>query len=146
MGRQPQFDPDELRFGGKIHSIVEKELSGSINDDPELALIKNLYRQYTDAGRPTDVNSWLRPRLAELFHCVGERPRWTEGQTEWPFLNGRPMTFLHQFEIPEFVFPDRRVSLAATIYVFCGVGIPDANKHWEMDFRVVQQFKSLKRD
>ena len=143
MATPPKIDRDETEFVSKAHGLARDEMAASFNRDVDRALRNALYGEYLEAGKPDDRISWLRPRLEKLFQCIGARPDWIEGQPDWPFLNGRPMTFLHQFDVPEFEFPDGRTSLASRCYVFCA-GDPPQPRGWQMRYTVVQQFVSLK--
>ena len=72
------LDLEQLKFGAEATTIAEEELGASFSEDENNQLIKSLYREYTassDAGQRKD---WLRNRLAELFACIDEQPKWIE--------------------------------------------------------------------
>ncbi|HET6250040.1 MAG TPA: hypothetical protein VFE47_20280 [Tepidisphaeraceae bacterium] len=141
----PEFDRDEMLFGSKVVRVAA-ELSASVLADPERIFVRDLYREYLDDEKPRDVVKWLRPRLETAFKCVGERPRWIERTEAWPFLNGRPMTFIRQFDVPEFVMPDGKTAGATTLYVFCaGVDDPRGKGWWQMQYTAVAQEQDLAR-
>ena len=133
---------DEILFGSKVVAIAA-ELSASILYDHENILVRDLYREYIEAGKPHHVLKWLRPRLEHYFKCVDERPRWVQRSEEWPFLKGRPMTFIRQFDVPEYIMADGKIALAGTLYVFCAAGEDVGTVGWRMEYKVVCQFRDL---
>lgn len=77
---------EQTKFNGKIISIVEDELRASVSEDKDRVLRNRLYEEYCEAGKPTNIKAWLRPRLRELFVSVEEQPDWVEGEGIWPFF------------------------------------------------------------
>jgi hypothetical protein len=134
--------PGENEFGSKVIRVAA-ELKGSIDDDRERTFVKRLFQEYLAAGEPPHILKWLRPRLEKLYNCIGDRPRWIQRSEEWPFSNGLPMTFIQQFDVPEFEFPDGKVAVAKTIYVFC-TDVPLNNSGpWEIQYRIIEQYADL---
>jgi hypothetical protein len=134
------MDVDELRFGGRAYGIAEDELSASFGEDSDNMLIKELYAEYVTIN-DRDRDGWLRERLASLFPCVGERPRWIQQLPAWAFLDGRPMTFVGQMSVPDTANSRVRASPGCTLYIFgsrvsCGPG-------WAMTYRVIEQNPGL---
>lgn len=137
------YDPKMIDFGGDAIVIAERELDASFNDDGGDRLHESLWAEYQQAGCPKNQKTWLRERLTQLFACVDQRPKWIESQSTpiWPFWNGRPMIFIHQFEVPQTDLTETLLSPSVMLYVF---GTREVNEYgWEMKYRVIQQNHNL---
>src|SRR5437763_13099535 len=113
MAIPEKLDENEVRFEIQANRLA-KELAASFKEDRERVSVQELYEEYVKHGSPENIKNWLRPRIESIFQCVNRRPEWLEGESDWPFLNGKPMTFVQQFDVPEFQFPDGRTSSACT--------------------------------
>ncbi|MDB5355304.1 MAG: hypothetical protein JWN24_1757 [Phycisphaerales bacterium] len=137
-----KHDIEELKFGGVVHTIAEDELAASVTDDRDNKFIPSLYREYVAAGKPRGREAWIRERMKPLFAYVSHPPRWI-ARAEWPFFDGRPMTFVEQLDVPEFKMVDGRTAPERTLYVFCAgvsvTGVSSTNA-WRMEHRVVAQY------
>ena len=137
------LDLEQLKFGAEATTIAEEELGASFSEDENNQLIKSLYREYTassDAGQRKD---WLRNRLAELFACIDEQPKWIEKSSvpQWPFCNGVPMVFIQQIKVPRTPVSEVRVVPDAMLYVF-GTRSEQVDG-WLAKYRVVEQQPDL---
>src|SRR5262245_54509733 len=95
------YDLNMLKFGGFANRVAMEEFAASFNDAHDVSLQDSLYKEYQDDGKPANQRAWLRRRLAALFECLGPRPEWIERSPEWPFLNGKPMTFISQTPVAD---------------------------------------------
>ena len=138
-------DAKWFRFGGACVGVAEDELGASLNDCSQAEherFIDALYAEYLGDGEPGNLRRWLRERLEPLFPCLGERPHWVEKQPAWPWLNGKPMAFLHQFQVPLNAIANSHLVAGATLYIFAGK--VSTNGGWRMEYRVVEQRSELK--
>jgi hypothetical protein len=112
------YDFVELKFCGLASTIAIEEFSASFNDCRDNSLLESMYKEYLSAGGSGDQGEWIRQRPGSLFECVGPRPRWVERSPQWPFMNGRPMTFISQLAIEANSVALRKLSPGSVIYVF----------------------------
>lgn len=143
LGVIMSYDLEKLRFGADATTIAEDEFAASFNEDDDNELIELLYKEYQQAGSPMKRKEWLRDRLAELFACVDQRPDWIERSSvpTWPFLGGRPMVFIRQFEVPRTEVSETQIVPLAMLYVF-GVR-SEQGEGWRTEYRVVEQLSDL---
>jgi len=108
-----KVDRDAIMFEAAANRIAEKELSASLTEDRDRQFISGLYRAYLEADSPQPTDAWLRDRLRLAFVSAVEAPKWVERRPIWPFLGGRPMSFVRQVEAPEFVMAHGKISSAS---------------------------------
>lgn len=60
---------------------------------------KRLFEEFKTSEQG-DIGKWLLTRLDGLFTSELELPKWVD-EPDWCFLDGEPMTFLHQFKDAE---------------------------------------------
>jgi hypothetical protein len=138
------LDLAELKFCGLANTVALEEFAGSFDDARSTALQESLYREWVAAGSAKNARDWLRPRIAALFACAGERPKWIERTPQWPFLNGRPMMFLVQFDVPATDQTTAHLATDIVIYVFgAKVPHPEITDGWTLEYKVVTQHRSL---
>jgi len=129
-------------FGGKVVNVAEREMKVSVFDDRDNTFLKRLLSEWISDGRPKGVKKWIRDRLSHYFRCVDKRPIWVQEEASWPFLNGEPMTFVTQYEMPDNEVTRTSAATDETLYVFVArTGTPDS---WELQYRVVSQCKGLR--
>jgi hypothetical protein len=138
-----KIDRDAIMFEALANRIAEKELAASLSEDRDRQFIGSLYRAYREAGSPHPAEDWVRDRLRASFVSAADAPRWVERRPIWPFLDGRPMSFVQQVEAPEFVMADGKLSSASTLYIFEASSPDPTSDGWTASFRVVQQFAGL---
>ncbi|QVL31358.1 hypothetical protein KIH39_21300 [Telmatocola sphagniphila] len=128
-----------LKFHGIAMKEAENEFSASFFEDEKDALAKKLFEEYLSEGAPKDTNKWLRSKLKSVFQYVDSPPKWVENGLDpiWPFLDGFPMIFIKQFELPDNEFCAQSLSAGTILYVF---GARRKTSHgFEMIYRVVEQ-------
>ncbi|QVL31341.1 hypothetical protein KIH39_21210 [Telmatocola sphagniphila] len=133
------MDLDFLKFHGSAMKIAEAELSASFFEDEKQVLGKKMYEEYVASGAPKDLKKWLRIKLKSVFQYVDSPPKWVENGLDplWPFLDGFPMIFIKQFELPDNEFCAQSLSAGTILYVF---GARRKTSHgFEMIYRVVEQ-------
>jgi len=138
------FDLNELKFCGLANTVALEEFAASFDDAPDTSLCESLYKEYLSDGSASDQREWLRPRIASMFECVGPRPQWIERSPQWPFLDGKPLTFISQTPVPNNSVSERNLSPDTVVYLFgTRVASPDVSGGWEMAYRVVTQYRTL---
>jgi hypothetical protein len=60
---------------------------------------RNLLKSYEGEYDEVSVSSWLKEQITQHFVAVDERPQWIQG-SEWPIIDGKPMIFAHQVDLP----------------------------------------------
>lgn len=135
------LDIHDYRFIGLANTVAMEDFSASFNDDTENSTCLALLDEYKAAGSPKDKRRWLQERLDSIFTCATTRPIWVESTPMWPFLNGKAMTFIHQFEIGDSEVAASLLVPNATLFVF-GLRVP-CDGGWRMTYRVVQQHFGL---
>src|SRR5688572_29931095 len=93
------MDMEQLNFLGKVYTIAEDELNASV--DGSSGFHERLYREYVEAGKPRNVKAWIRERLAGVFLHVDKPPEWVGPTPMWPWMDGKPMVFIRQFDVPQ---------------------------------------------
>lgn len=142
--RSMPSDLSKHKFKSLASALAEEELSASFDDDRDDSLQEYLYAEYLAAGSPPDAKRWLRAELATLFKSMGPRPHWIRRFQSWPFLRGRPMTFIGQLTVPLNEVSETSLSPCCVLYLFGSrVPYPDIPDSWEMQYRVVEQHESL---
>jgi hypothetical protein len=140
------FDLNELKFCGTANTIALEEFAASFDDAPDTTICESLYKEYLAEGSPSSQREWLRPRIAALFESVGPRPQWIERTPIWPFLNGKPMTFIGQIPVPNNSVSERMLAPETVVYVFgARTAHPDVPDAWRMAYRAVTQHFSLRK-
>jgi hypothetical protein len=139
MGR----DREELKFIGYAGTIALSEFTASFDDDRDSKAVDLLWREYCEEGKP-DKDAWLRERLETMFACVGPRPQWIESSPMWPFVDGRPMTFIGQMPVDADDISERYLAPDVVLYTF-GIRVPveDVEGGWQVHYKVVEQHHSL---
>lgn len=66
-------------------------------------------------GPPETFEHWLDHQIKDSFRSLTKTPEWLQGP-EWPFHNGKPMTFVGQIDVRR--APVTVLSYDATFYVF----------------------------
>jgi len=72
---------------------------------------------------PCDIDEWLKKNLERRFLYAVDPPKWTRrGERDWPYFEGEPLVFLHQFSLGmnEAKRMKREFPVGKTIYVFGG--------------------------
>jgi hypothetical protein len=138
------LDLERLKFGGKVVTVAEDELSASVTDDTNDEFTTSLWNEYVKQGKPQNVRAWIRTELRKHFLFVTKPPVWIERMTipKWPFYAGKPMIFIGQFSVPETEVSKAKVSAGTMLYVF-GSRKPLGDGGWEMVYTVVEQEPSL---
>jgi hypothetical protein len=77
-----------------------------------------MWKAYVKAGKPKNVKQWLRDQLAPYFKSVGEPPKWIDNEPQWPYIGGKPMTFIAQVQVPEHTLADGTKTSASVVYLF----------------------------
>ena len=137
-------DLNWLKFGGTCVAVAEEDLAASLNDCTQSEhekFIEGLYAMYISAGEPKNTKGWLREHLRERFRSVGDRPRWVEGKPAWPWLDGKPMVFLGEFQVLKTETAREHATPGVTLYVF-GARVPTTGG-WRMEYKVVEQRAEL---
>lgn len=131
-----------LRFLGKVISVAEERLQASC--PPEAKDFEAaLFDEWIAAGRPPPV-PWLEAKLPEHFRALDARPVWVEGQPEWAYLNGRPMTFIRQLTVPRNATSETALVPNVELYVF-GARAPFMGG-WRVEYSVLEQQHGLQRE
>lgn len=130
-------DPKKLLFFSKIYSIGEDEFAAGFPGTEGELLMEKMYGEFLDQGSPRDVKSWLRVRLAKDFLYLENLPKWIEDTCAWPFFEGRPMVFIHQFSVSETPFSEKEIAPGVELYIF-GIRKTVANG-WQMHYLTVEQ-------
>jgi len=84
--------------------------------------VEKMYGAFTKDS-PADPGGWLKTNMKDRFLYADEPPVWTKnGERDWPYFEGEPMVFLHQFAIGAKETRKMKGSFPAgeTIYVFGG--------------------------
>ena len=134
-------DMEQLTFCGKVYAIAEDELNASIPGDS--GLDERLYREYQEAGKPRNVKAWIRERLEPLFLYVDKPPDWVGPSPMWPWMDGKPMVFIRQFDVPESGDVAERVLRipGRTLYVFAAFPVSENDT---MRYHVVEAARDTK--
>ena len=137
------LDLEKMKFVGALHRVAEKELAASFGEDRDEAATNRLYAEYVEASRPKDLKKWAREKLPAVFAAGDKRPVWVGGTPQWPFMDGRPMVFIRQFEMGTTPAEARLGLPRHTLYVFA-LKVASQYGGWEMRYRVVQDDASTK--
>lgn len=133
-------DIEELNFCGTVYTLAEDELNGSVPGDSGLP--ERLFKEWRDAGKPRKVKAWVRERLEKLFLSVGEPPDWVGPSPMWPWMDGKPMVFIRQFDVPGGEVAERVLRVPGrTLYVFAA---HPANENDLMRYHVVEAERDTK--
>ena len=127
---------ERLKFFGTVEEVVEKDLAASLSEDNG-ATVERLYAAYQAAGKPRKARQWIREQLAGFYKCANERPVWVGPTPQWPYLDGKPMIFIKQFEVGRGAVESNELAAGDVIYVF-GIRVQTENGI-EMRYRVVAQ-------
>ena len=136
---------EKIAFGGKCIKIVEEELGASIgfaSEKEQDDFFNGLYAEYVTAGKPKQIKNWLREKLSPMFKSVEDAPNWIEDLPKWPWLNGKPMLFLGQFQVPDTEIAKEHAVPNVMLYLF-GSRVATTGG-WRMEYRVVEQRADLK--
>ncbi len=133
---------EEYQFQGKAMDIAETEFAGSIRGDHGEALLKQILDEYKAAGCPKQKKVWIKERLKNVFECVAERPQWVQEFPDWPWLDGKPMIFIKQFDVPATPLVAEKLATSKVLYIF-GARRPAEGGLWKMEYRVVAQDRDL---
>lgn len=99
------FDEVKADFNDRLDKILLAEKNAS---SASTLFVDRLYEAFNNE-KPTDLDTWIRQKLAALFLSVDKKPEWAF-EPSWCFEDGVPLEFLHQFEDDN----------EATFYVFRG--------------------------
>jgi hypothetical protein len=125
-------------FHDRADLIAQTELTASFFEDSNNVLANKLYDEFVASAGAQSLDDWLCIRLKDIFRCVDVRPEWRDG-TVWPFLDGEPMVFIHQFDTPTKEVSKRYFATPSTFYVF-GARVPGPDHdNWKMEYRVICQ-------
>lgn len=106
---------DFMKFWVEASKVAKKHHASIEGGDAEV-FIKELYALFSKQQEVKDKKKWLSEILNHMFPYMEHPPKW-KGEPDWPFFDGKPMIFLHQFTIPlsaqHINFP-----LTDTVYVF----------------------------
>jgi hypothetical protein len=128
------IDAQRIRFKGKAISAAHA-FRGSVEGADAKPFIDALYEQWLSTGQQlSEVERWLLDRFSDEFKYTNEPPQWVENEPSWPFLNGKPMTFISQCTVGE-------LSPGETVFLF-GARQPKG-KGFEVIYRVISQFEGL---
>lgn len=134
---------EQIKFGGRIHSIAEDELCVSLTEDKDSKIVSALWIEYESEGKPKNLNAWIKSRLQKLFIFATNPPQWIEGRPTWPFHKGQPMVFISQLDVPKTQTVEEKLCEDHTLYLF---GIRDYEEDgFRMVYRVVSQNHQLKK-
>ena len=141
-----KYDVDELKFCGLVGTVSEEDYSASITEDEQLILAKSIYARYKSEYSPKSKRAWISNVLKDYFVSVLVPPVWIERSTVpvWPFLNGKPMIFIHQYRVPDNGISSKHLFPSAVLYVFGGkYADQDMPDKYEMHYRVIEQVEGL---
>ncbi len=127
---------NNFQFGARAMSITEEEFAGVL----KRPLNDALYEEYCASGQPEPVDDWLRPRLKDLFQYLVSPPQWIEEQHKWPYLNDRPMVFIHQYAFPQDLQTET-LGTGTVLYIFGGrVPLPEYGEgRYRVEYTTVAQ-------
>jgi hypothetical protein len=126
------LDPQRVRFKSKALAAA-MALGGSLESPDAAPFFEALYSEWlASATEMSGAEAWLRERLVGTFASVGAAPAWIDEEPAWPFLDGRPMTFLSQT-------PAGPLAPGEVVYLF-GARKPRGSG-FEMVYRVASQFE-----
>jgi hypothetical protein len=132
-------DMEQLTFFGKVSTVAEDELNASVGDR---SLPDRLYQEYCNAGKPRNIKAWIRERLEKEFLYVDKPPEWVGPTPMWPFINGKPMVFIQQFDIPGGRVAEKVLRVPGrTLYVFAHY---PPSEDAEMRYHVVEAERDTK--
>lgn len=135
-------DMEGHQFSGLIDGQFEKLYGASLPGEEAMPFRYGLYQRYQSEEKAAPPKTWVKSRLRELRLCAGEKPRWVESiLPTWPFLEGNPMVFLHQFHVPANEVTINQVSPDVVLYVFGCRRRHEAG--WTMEYHVVEQHRNL---
>jgi hypothetical protein len=141
-----KLDADAIKFGGLIHGFVDKQFKASLMEDENGSFCDMIYRKYQAAGSPKNKKQWLADELKQYFKCATHPPRWI-GKLDvpsWPFVNGTPMVFIEQVEVPDNEVAKYVSYPRAMLYIFAGrKPVDDVPNGWMSVYRVIEQFPDL---
>jgi len=112
---------DKEKFVDLLEDYLNKHknascLTGSDADE----FIDKMYSLLTEES-PSAIDEWLKKNLENRFLYAAEPPKWTRrGEKDWPYFEGEPMIFLHQFSLglKEAKQMKRGFPVGETIYIF----------------------------
>ncbi|MET1079256.1 MAG: hypothetical protein ABWY06_14690 [Pseudomonas sp.] len=105
------------------------------------AFVDQAYAAYLE-NAPKNKKTWIAEYLQDKFVFSEQPPRW-QGEPDWPFFQGQPMVFLHQFSLGlecakslQGAFP-----MGDTLYVFGSKNPPNPTEGqtWETIYRMLGQ-------
>jgi hypothetical protein len=128
-----------IRFSAAVMGVAE-EYNASCEGEESIPFRRQLFDEYNTAVEPKpEAHAWLRPKLAGAFQYLLRPPVWIEEEASWPFLDGRPMTFISQSEIVSNDVAERSLNPGDVLYVFGGRRWLEREKAWTIEYRVVVQ-------
>lgn len=127
---------NRFQFGARAMSITEGEFAGLL----KRPLNDALYQEYCASGQLEPVDDWLRPRLKDLFKYLVSPPQWIEEEHMWPYLNDRPMVFIHQYAIPQSI-QNETFGTGIVLYTFgAKFPLPEyGEKSYRLEYTTVAQ-------
>ena len=135
------YDPNEVKFGGEVIVLAEKEFGAS----PEEATIDSLYQDWKSNGEQVDRKKWIRASLSKRYICAAEKPKWPRDPQAWPEHDGKPMVFLGQIHVPKFAYSGGHETLGTIIFIFgAPEGTPDRWKSIIKTIELPDSFKGAK--
>jgi hypothetical protein len=137
----PKLDAS-IVFTGELNEIALKKYSASTIGYGADDFSERIYKEYIAAGSPKDRKQWIEKRLAGCFLCMAKKPKW-KGEPTWPYHQGEPMVFFHQFTIPltARLSLKGRFPMGETIYVFGSKTppFPTEDESWKTVYKLVVQ-------
>lgn len=125
---------DVMKFAGYVTQIAEDEFQAGASDE----LTDQLFEDWKSEGLPKDCASWIRGRLKNVFICANRLPQWPRDVQDWPEFDRKPMVFLGQFVVPEFMLPTGHKSPESWVFVFGAAKGPPTG--WQMVTTAVKLF------
>lgn len=100
-------DRERILFSAGFGKEINNALSANISDPDAEKIVTQTISAYKAAGlppltpewigkgAPADSKEWVVAYFSDYFKIEDSRPKWL-GEPSWIFLNGFPMTFIHQ--------------------------------------------------
>ncbi|MFC5406338.1 hypothetical protein [Cohnella soli] len=129
---------DRKTFTSALEKYLSKNKSASCLTSDGDAFIDRLFAEM-NKEKPSVVDIWLKSKLNDKFIYAVEPPKW-KGEKDWPYFQGEPMVFLHQFTLD--MAAARKMKggfpVGDTIYVF-GAKRALAGDAWETVYKLIGQ-------
>ena len=122
-----------IKFWATANRVAAKR-GASLEDEGAEAFVRTLFDQFKNHEGRLTAERWLAQSLENSFVSMDEPPKWV-GEPFWPFCDGAPMLFFHQFTMSTSA-THMQFPLGDTLYVF-GAKKPRADGSFSVAYRIV---------